>query len=537
MSFRGKSTRLLAAVLSLVICLSIAGCSSKNNVTPSTADTEKANASNASGLTNTLVYAGENTDTINPVVTGQSDLVSIIFSGLMKYDASGNPVADLAEKYTYDDSSLTYTFNLRHNVLWQDGQPFTAADVVYTYTELTTDKTLSSSMLSDYKDIASVTAKDDYTVNITLSQYNAAMLDYFTIGIIPKHLLEGQDLTTSSFNQNPVGTGRYKFVSWDTAGGTITLVSNDKYYDKVPSIKNLVYKTVATESTKATMLQSGEADLAWLNAKYAENFRGKEGFTNYDFKTADYRAVSMDFRTDFWIKNRDSVGVLNYAIDKNAIVKSVLTSQGFTAYSPIQINADGGDKDADISMYDLSKFAIEMQKLGWVKGSDGIYERNGQKFHFTIQVRDYEEERVDIANIVSKQLKEAGVNMEIVLVTKFDWKAGYNGFLAGYAFEFDADGAYKQFTTDGSANTMKYSNKTVDDILTQARHTKAATERKTLYGQFEVAFTKDPASVMIAYLNGNYVGISGLKGLDTTRVLGHHAVGVMWNIEDWTLTK
>jgi peptide/nickel transport system substrate-binding protein len=229
--------------------------------------------------------------------------------------------------------------------------------------------------------------------------------------------------------------------------------------------------------------------------------------------------------------------VLNYAIDKKAIVKSVLNSQGYIAYSPIQLSAFGGNKAANIYSYNLPKFAKAMKKLGWTKGSDGIYKRNGQKFHFTIQVRDYEEERVDIANIVAKQLKKAGVEMKIALVTKFDWNAGYNGFLAGYAAEFDPDQSYQQFVTNGSSNTMKYSNPVIDDLLTKARHTKDVARRKTLYGQFEVAFTKEPASVLIAYLHGNYVGINGLKGLNTARVLGHHAVGVMWNIEDWTLSK
>ncbi|AET68436.1 ABC-type dipeptide transport system, periplasmic component [Desulfosporosinus orientis DSM 765] len=531
MNYKERIKTLMTVVLCLLVILSFTGCGS------SPSSTSGDPAKNASDLSNTLVYAGENTDTINPVITGQSELVSIIFSGLMKYDVSGHPVVDLVKSYTYDENSLTYTFNLRQGVLWQDGQPFTAEDVVYTYQELTSDKTLASSILDDYKDITNVKATDENTVEITLSQYDAAMLNYFTIGILPKHLLEGQDLTTSPFNQNPVGTGRYKFVQWDKAGGTVTLVRNEKYYDKIPNIEKIVYKTVAVESTKALMLQSGEADLAWLNAKYAKDFRGKEGFTNYDFKTADYRAMSMDFRSAFWTQNKDSIGVLNYAIDKEAVVNSVLTGQGCTAYSTMQLNAFGGNKDADIYPYDLSKFAAEMAKLGWTKGRDGIYERNGQKFHFKIQVRDYEEERVDIANVVYKQLKDAGVEMEIVLVTKFDWNSGYDGFLAGYAVEFDPDAAYKQFITNGSSNTMKYSNPAVDNILTQARHAQDAKERKRLYGEFEVAFAKEPASVLIAYLDGNYVGISGLEGPDTKRVLGHHAVGVMWNIEDWKLTK
>lgn len=527
MSVKKKMVKLLVGVLCLSTVVSFTGCSSASANKKTTG---------GSDLSNTLVYAGEADESINPIVS-KGELSGIIFSGLMKYDAKAKPVLDLAESYNYDEGSLTYTFKLRKGVKWHDGEPFTAEDVVFTYDKLTKDTTLSASVLSNYKDIASVTAVDDNTVAIKLSQFNAAMLDNFTIGIIPKHLLDGQDLTTASFNQAPVGTGRYKFVEWDKTGGSITLEKNADYYDKVPNIDRVVYKTVAVENTKALMLESGEADLAWLNANYAEKFRGKDGYQNIDFTTADYRAVSVDNRTDFWIKNKDSVGVLNYAIDKDAVVKSVLNNQGSTAYSPIQLNAFGGNTAADIYKYDLNKFAQEMGALGWSKGADGIYERNGDKFHFTIQVRDYEEERIDIANIVSKQLKEAGVDMEIKLVTKFDWKAGYNGFLSGYAVEFDPDALYAQFTTDGSSNTMKYSNPVVDEILTQARHEKDASARKNLYGQFEVAFSQQPASVLIAYLDGNYVSIDGLKGLSTERVLGHHAVGVMWNIEDWTLSK
>ena len=224
-----------------------------------------------------------------------------------------------------------------------------------------------------------------------------------TIGILPKHLFAGKDINTAPANQHPVGTGRYKFVEWDTAGGMIILEKNKDYYGKVPNIDRIVYKTVAVESTKALMLQSGEADLAWLNAKYADTFRGKDGYKNIDFATADYRSAAMDFHTDFWKRNGDSIGVLNYALNKDAIAKSVLNGQGFPAFSPIQMNAYGGNKAADIYPYDLKKFAAEMEKLGWKKGKDGIYERNGQKFSFTIQVRDYEEERVDIAKVIAEQ--------------------------------------------------------------------------------------------------------------------------------------
>ena len=532
-----KTKKLLALLLALCMIVALCACGAQTPAETAAEDSAAETETDASDLSNTLVYAGENEDTINPVLTNHDEITDIVFSGLMKFDKNGEPVEDLAKSYEYDEDAMTYTFKLRENVKWHDGEDFTADDVVFTYEALTGDETLSSSLRSDYEDIESVKKTDDSTVVFTMSDYDAAMLDYFTIGIIPKHLLEGEYLNTTSFNQAPVGTGRFKFEDWDTTGGMITLVRNEDYYGKVPSIERVIYKTVAVESTKATMLQSGEADLAWLNANYAKSFKDKKGYKSWNFVTADYRGASMDWSSDFWKDNKDSIGVLNYALDKDAIVESVLNGQGCTAYSPIQLNPLGSNSDADIYEYDLDKFAEEMEKLGWKKGSDGIYERNGQKFHFVIQTRDYEEERVDIANLMSSMLKEAGVEMEVALVTKFDWQAGYDGFLAGFATQFDPDMAYKQFVSDGSSNSMHYSNAEVDKLLAEGRHTKDPEKRKEIYGQFEEVYAANPGVLLVAYLDGNYVGTSAVDGLDTTRVLGHHAVGVMWNIEEWTINR
>nr|WP_319540659.1 ABC transporter substrate-binding protein [uncultured Methanospirillum sp.] len=531
-----QQTTFIALCIIVVLCLLAVGCLNTSKTGTSAPVGNATSGANATGMSNTLMYAGENTDTINPVISS-GELTEIIFSGLMKYDANGTPVVDLAESYTYDKDKKVYTFNLRKGVTWHDGKPFTSADVVYTYDTLMHDTNLSSSVRSNFKDIQSVSAPDDSTVVFTMGKDNAAMLGYFTMGILPSHLMKGNDLMTSPYNQKPVGTGRYKFVNWDTAGKMITLERNTAYYGHVPKIERVIYKTVAVEGTKATMLKTGEADLAWLNANYAKTFRDNPNYKNIDFKTADYRAISMDYKLEFWQKNGDSVGVLNYAIDKDAVVKSVLDGRGFRAYSPIQINAFGGNKAADIYSYDLNKFATEMEKLGWKKGSDGIYERNGQKFHFTVQVRDYEEERVDIANLCSRMLKDAGVEMEVVLVTKLDYTKGFNSFLAGNAVTFDPDMIFSSFVTNASGNSMAYSNPEVDALLNQGRQELDPAKRKQIYQEFEAAYAKQPGIVLVAYLDGNYVSTKGLSGLDTTRTLGHHAVGVMWNIEEWTLSK
>lgn len=530
-----KSFLSIAAVSALML-VTLAGCGDASG-SAGTGDATQAgitSTSNTGTSKNTLVFAGEGQSVLNPLLNNTDDIQSIIFSGLMKYDGNNKPVTDLAESYEYDENTKTYTFHLREGVEWHDGEAFTADDVVFTYKALTEDKSLSSGITSNYEDIKSITAPDKNTVVIQMKQDNAAMLDYFTIGIIPKHLLEGKDLNTDSFNQNPVGTGRYKFVSWDTAANQITLVKNDDYYDKVPNIENIIFKNVTDENTKATMMQAGEADLVWLNASYASTFKNNLSYNVTEHPSADWRGISLNFKKDFWSKNKDSAAVLNYALDKNAILNAVVEGQGEAAYSPIQTNSMGGNKDADIYSYDLNKFAQEMEKLGWTKGSDGIYERNGQKFRFSLMVPESEVERVDIAKLAAKQLQSAGIDMKLEVVSGWNY-TDYDAFLAGQAYPYDADALYAALTTNGSGNSLGYSNQKVDELLESARHETDANKRKELYGEFEKAFSQEPGSILICYLDAFYVSDAGIKGIDMNRLLDHHARGILWNVEEWTL--
>ena len=530
-----KSFLSIAAVSALML-VTLAGCgdASGSAGTGNTVEAGVTSTSNTGTSKNTLVFAGEGQSVLNPLLNNTDDIQSIIFSGLMKYDGNNKPVADLAESYEYDENTKTYTFHLREGVKWHDGEAFTADDVVFTYKALTEDESLSSGITSNYKDIKSITAPDKNTVVIQMEQDNAAMLDYFTIGIIPKHLLEGKDLNTDSFNQNPVGTGRYKFVSWDTAANQITLVKNDDYYDKVPNIENIIFKNVTDENTKATMMQAGEADLVWLNASYASTFKNNPSYKVTEHPSADWRGISLNFKKDFWSKNKDSAAVLNYALDKNAILNAVVEGQGEAAYSPIQTNSMGGNTEADVYSYDLNKFAQEMEKLGWTKGNDGIYQRNGQKFQFSLMVPESEVERVDIAKLAAKQLQSAGIDMKLEVVSGWNY-TDYDAFLAGQAYPYDADALYAALTTNGSGNYLGYSNQKVDELLESARHETDANKRKELYGEFEEAFSQEPGSILICYLDAFHVSDAGIKGIDTNRLLDHHARGILWNVEEWTL--
>ena len=491
-------------------------------------------ANAADEMANTLVYAGENEDTINPLLNNHQELPTIIFSGLMKYDAKGQPVPELAESFTYDKGAHTYAFKLRDGVKWHDGKPLTVEDILFTYEALTKDKTLASSITSNYEDIKSITAPDAQTVVFTLSKPNAAMLDNFTIGILPKHLFAGKDINTAPANQHPVGTGRYKFVEWDTAGGMIILEKNKDYYGKVPNIDRIVYKTVAVESTKALMLQSGEADLAWLNAKYADTFRGKDGYKNIDFATADYRSAAMDFHTDFWKRNGDSIGVLNYALNKDAIAKSVLNGQGFLRSAPSVMNAYGAATRLRTSTPTISRNSPPKWKASAGRRARTASMSATGRSSFVDSGPGIEEERVDIAKVIANELKKAGVDMQIVLVTKFDWKAGYNG----------SRRVRRRIRPGRRLQGFRHRSQRQHDGLFQPqgrrsaekgpRHRRSGPAQGHLR-QFEEAYAERPGHLLVAYLNGNYVSIAGLKGLDTARVPRLPCRGRHVEHRSWTL--
>lgn len=522
---------LVAGIMCLAIGVGFVGCTSDSGVNSGSSPI----ASSAKKDNDTLVVAAMDYTVLNPV-TDKSELTDVIFSGLMTHDAKGNPIKDMADSYSYNPDTITYTFKLKDGIKFHDGKPCTAEDVKFTLDTITKTKDLSSEIKDNFTAIESVNVIDPLTVEIKLSEVNAAMLDYLCVGILPKHLLEGKDVMTDSFNQHPIGTGRYKFGSWDK-GQSITVTKNTDFYGKVPNIKNIVFKIVPDENARALQTKSGELDIAWLNAKNTEIFRGDANYQVFDFLSADYRAIAPNFNAPFWKENRELAAVIGYAIDRQSILKSVLAGQGQVAYSPIQLNDTYNNPNVEKYSYNPEKFKEEMTRLGWTMGSGGFYEKNGKKCSFSVDAMESEEERVDIANIVSQQLKKLGVDMKVNIITKIDWDK-MDSYLIGQAAPFDVDdGTYTLFGTGKSNNYTHYSNQLVDKYLQEGRATEDVAKRKEAYTKFQEEMAKDPAYIYIAYLIGNYVAIPGLKGPDTTRVLGHHAVGVLWNVEDWTLSR
>ncbi|MGL4913690.1 MAG: ABC transporter substrate-binding protein [Romboutsia sp.] len=515
-------------IMSLVMILSLmAGCSTSKD------DSEKESKSAVkSSDEKVLVYGSGDYTSINPALYEHGEINSLIFNGITAHDKTNKVVPGLAESWEFDKATNTYTFKLRNDVKWHDGEKFKAEDVKFTLDTIMNPEN-ASEIASNYEDITKIEVVDETTIKISLKAPNVAMLDYLTIGILPKHLLEGKDIVTDTYNQSPIGTGPFKIGKWDK-GQSITLEKNEDYFEKEVGLDKVVFKIVVDAKAKAMQLKSGELDLAQVTPKDMTIFENNKDFNTHIMKTSDYRGIMYNFNTPLFKENKELANALSYGIDRQAILDSVLLGHGEIAYSPLQF---GPYNNSDIEKfeYNTSKAKEELEKNGWKLGTDGIYEKNGTKLSFEIVCGEGDQVRIDMANICTQQLKEIGADVKVAVNSEIDWE-NQDSYLIGWGSPFDPDDhTYKVFGTDKGSNFNMYSNKKVDELLQKARETDVDEDRVKYYKEFQEEMVKDMPYTFISYIDAIYVGKNNVKGITPETVLGHHGVGIFWNVADWTM--
>ena len=532
----GKAAALLMAVT--MVCGMLAGCGSNGSEkAPETAKAQTEAGAAKSGEAGegggTIVYGSNDYTRINPAMDEHGEINVLIFDGLTDHDGNNEVVPRLAKSWDYDEENSTYTFHLEEGVKWHDGEPFTAEDVKFTI-EAIMDPANESENAPNYEDVESITVIDDHTIEFKLSAPNVAFLDYMTMPILPKHLLEGENMQESDFFRAPVGTGPFKLAKWDE-GQQIVLEKNEDYFAEPAKIDSIIFKIVSDDNAKALQLKSGELNLAQVTPKDAVTFEGDDAYNVYTMSTSDYRGILYNFRNEYWQENADLIPAINYCIDRQAIIDAVLLGHGQIAYGPLQKNKYNCE---DVEKYDfnLDKAAEAFTAAGCEKDDEGYWTRDGKRIGFTIDATPSDQVRIDMAQIAAQQLKEAGLDVRAEVPAEgIDW-GGQECCIIGWGSPFDADDhTYKVFGTDKGANYNGYSNEKVDAYLKAARETADENERMAQYALFQKELAKTPAYTFFCYIDAMYVGAKNISGIDQNTVLGHHGVGIFWNVCDWTI--
>jgi peptide/nickel transport system substrate-binding protein len=190
------------------------------------------------------------------------EICSLVYNGLVKYDKNLQIVGDLAEKWTISPDGKVITFYLRPNVKWHDGKPFTAWDVWYGYKTIIDPKT-PTPYSGDFEEVKEVQVLNPHTLRVIYKEpFAPGLSSWGNLVVLPRHLLEGKDITQSPLGRNPIGTGPYRFVRWQT-GQYLILQANPEYFEGRPYIDQVIYKIIPDPSTMFMELKAGSLD--WMN--------------------------------------------------------------------------------------------------------------------------------------------------------------------------------------------------------------------------------------------------------------------------------
>lgn len=336
----------------------------------------------------------------------------LIQSTLITTDEDLNFVNDLATDYLCSSDGLVWTFTIRDDVVFSDGEPLSARDVAFTVNAVI-DSAMSEADLSM---VDRAVAVSDTVVELHLNKpHNALLYTLAVLGIVPEHAYGPE------YGRNPIGSGRYVLERWDK-GQQVIFTANPKYYGRKPSMERVVVVFMDEDAALAAV-QKGEVDIAYTYATHAR--QAFEGYELAAYKTVDSRGVSlpsvpaggtklvegdMAFNTGNDVTADVAVRrAINCGLDRDAVIEHVLDGYGKVAYS-VGDGMPWSSPDMKVEL-DREKAARLLDEAGWKRGEDGVRSRDGVRAAFDIWYSSDDSVRQALANEFANQMAELGLEV------------------------------------------------------------------------------------------------------------------------------
>jgi len=427
---------------------------------------------------------------LNPLYSDYSDLdrdvTSLLFSGLMKYDSEKGKMTEDLAKVAISSDEMLYTFTLRDNALFHNGDPVTADDVYYTYHDVIQSPDFSNAVLTANFQGVEIAKKNSKTIEFRLAQPNSFFLTNLSVGILPSKIYKDvavADLLMSNINKNPVGSGPYQIDSSYTLNsrgdGKITLKRFQKYYGGLPKVNTIVYRTFSTVDRMLDAKDDLDA-MPKLGGELLAKLEGSK-FTPVNYTLPQYKAAFFNMNSLITGVKAVRLAMLK-SVDKDALMSIVA---GKTPVDTPFMELNQGDwvyksdiEEARGSLYDAGYRYPDGEKSGFRKTKKGnpmvirlAYFEKGEKARG-------DSEDATIAEFLKKSWEAIGIQVELYPVTPdirtdFLQKRDYDVLLAGESMGYDLD-TYSfwhssQATGDGS-NLSNYKNFSADALIEDIRN-------------------------------------------------------------------
>jgi peptide/nickel transport system substrate-binding protein len=485
----------------------------------------------------------------NPVtnthLTSDDVIKHMLFTPLIQYDSALQPVPWLAERWELTDSAVT--FFLRRDVMWHDGRPVTAEDVKFTF-DLAKDSSTASLLGSAYMNmVREATVVDPHTVRFSFTAPHAQALDGFWWPPLPKHLLQNvppAELSRHAFNRQPVGSGPFKFVEW-RPNQSVTFEANPQFTAALggrPNLDRVVFRVVPEATTMVTELVNGTADMIGytLLPDQAAQVRDQSGVELRHYPSREFTFFAWNHTRPLFADARVR-RAMTLAINRQQIIDGLLQGFGVPAtgiipsWSPMYT-------ELQPLPFDVNQARQLLQQAGWADANgDGILDKGGQPLRFVLTINSANRLHADIAQVVQRQLREAGADVQIQpqefqsMLQRYKARE-YDAVLANWSldtFKVDPTPLFScaEARVQNSANRTGYCNPRGDELMQQGLRATDGAQAKQIWAQYSQLLQQDQPVTFLYWIE-DMAGVGPrLRNVETD------ARSKIVNVRDWWIPQ
>ncbi len=465
------------------------------------------------------------------------DLDRLIFSGLMRFDENGLPVADLAESWAVSADGLSYTFVLRDGLRWHDGEAMTVDDVLFTIGLLQAADFPGQADVAALWQKVAVSSPNPNTIRFTLPEPFAPFLDYTAIGILPKHLLSAftaSQLISNAFNFAPVGTGPMKLTSLQVAEGKIVgavLEPNPYYAGKTPFLHRIQFRFYADADSAYAAYAAGEvlALSQFTPVTLAAALKNPQ-LAVYSSRLPQYSLIFLNQKQESvnFFQEKKVRQALLAGVNRQWIVDSLLQGQALVATGPILPGTWAYNNNLIPVDYDPERAADLLNEGGWalptgVSADSPDYARtkNNKALVFTLLVPDDPLHRA-VADIAVRNWAALGMQARQEFLPAEEVKTAlanrtFEAALTDLTFADTPDPDpypfWHQTQIEIGQNFSGYNNRDLSEILEQARTIPSYADRAKFYRAFQSKFADSTPAVLLYYPVFNYAVDKKVRGV------------------------
>jgi peptide/nickel transport system substrate-binding protein len=462
---------------------------------------------------------------MNPLLStyneADQDLCRLIFSGLTRFNSRGEVEPELARGWDISADGRIYTFRLRTDVLWHDGTPFTADDVVFTVRLMQDPDFPGAPDIGELWRTVEVEKVDNYTVQFTLSETFAPFLDFTTVGILPAHLLEGTraaDLPGSDFNLSPIGTGPFTVEEVEIVNGQIASVllrRAPQYYGSGPMLEHLRLRSYPTYQSILRAYEAGEVDgISQVTLEDLPQAFELEDLNLYTAQTSQYALVYLNLARPDALPFFQDVEVrqaLLYGLDREGLIDRLLDGHGMVAHSPIVANTWAYDEEIRRYDYDPDQARALLSQRWPLQSGSPVRSRNGRPIAFTL-LTSTDPAQSALAEEIARQWSELNLQVTVATTSPVSLRdaleqRNFEAALVRLALPGDPDPypLWHQTQITAGQNYAGYDHRQMSEILETARAMIVdRQQRKELYRQFQELFAAEVPAILLYHPTYTY---------------------------------